>query len=670
MQTRLKSERAGNMPRATGSWIGVALLWLAGASVCPGGQVNWIGQDGLWTDPTMWNPMVVPNNGTPPSSVYSAVISQPMPSAVTIPDNLAIAITFLDVGAGNTLTLAPGSGLTISPSTSNLLLNAGTINLSSGSQLVAPGSATLGTGTIQGVGTINLAAGATLKGFDNMPLTLKNQTIVGAGQLNVAGWINGGTIRTAPQQSLTLQGAFNNSVGLLDAENGGTLTIQNNVSGSGDNISKPALQAGTGSTVILNGNLSGNVSVLGNGVIEGTGNIVGAGTLLNSPAGLINLTGGAGEFVGNLSNPAGGQITLPGITLQRGTFFNAGTLNVHALSSMPENGFQPVLHGGGRIILGTAAQPGTVTSTGSGFIINADQTIEGAGTWTALFDNEAVIDANVGGASLTIGSPFGSSLATNINSGTLRASNGGHLVVNSGVAGGGGWAADGGTITFQNGSRIATVGPITVSNGGRLEVLTTPPDQVRLAPSASNVTLDTTSSISNHGGLMLFGNFSFAMTDPKKWDWPSASRAGLIMDGGTAATPASGAAWATLELGEKDNGAAGTGYDSSFSIPALEIGPGAHVLLQDLLDNGNRGGSAGNPEALYVDRLSFDDPTGQIDLNGLHLYYRQLVTGSVGQIINAPLSVPEPATVALLALGLLVMARRGRPRDCAEPLTQ
>jgi hypothetical protein len=65
MQTRLKSERAGNMPRATGSWIGVALLWLAGASVCPGGQVNWIGQDGLWSDPTMWNPMVVPNNGTP-----------------------------------------------------------------------------------------------------------------------------------------------------------------------------------------------------------------------------------------------------------------------------------------------------------------------------------------------------------------------------------------------------------------------------------------------------------------------------------------------------------------------------------------------------------------------------------------------------------------------------
>jgi hypothetical protein len=228
------------------------------------------------------------------------------------------------------------------------------------------------------------------------------------------------------------------------------------------------------------------------------------------------------------------------------------------------------------------------------------------------------------------------------------------------MTGAGGWNANGGMITFQNNSQISTIGPISVTNGGRLELKT---GSTKLTPAmliGSNLTLDAGSSISNQGSIRLLGNFSYGMKDPSAWNWPvisTQSTPRLIMDGGTAATAGSNTGWATLELGQKDNGPAGPGYDIGFSIPALEIGPGAHVLLTDLLDNGNRGGPAGTPESLYVDQLSFDDPSAQVDLHGLHLYYRQLTAGSASQIIDSA-SVPEPACLGLAGCVIAMMYRR------------
>jgi hypothetical protein len=94
----------------------------------------------------------------------------------------------------------------------------------------------------------------------------------------------------------------------------------------------------------------------------------------------------------------------------------------------------------------------------------------------------------------------------------------------------------------------------------------------------------------------------------------------------------------------------------------LVIGPGAHVNLVDLIDNGNRNGPAGPPEALYVGRLSFADPDSLLNLNGLHLYYDQLL-GSPTQLLNQLLPgqpLPEPSALALFLLATPTLLFRRR----------
>lgn len=632
----------------------VLLGGLAGA--CSAGQnANWIGGQGLWTDPNGWDPAVVPNDGTPPIAQYYVIIGAegtPPNAAVTLPSQGSpFSVYSLDVRSGSSLSLAPGSSLGVNGIvTSQAIFNSGTINLASGSTLVAPVN-----GVFIGGGTINFSAGATLVGANSTALTLKAQTLVGAGSLNTTNWQNDATIRTAAGQPLTLMGNFGN-FGLLDAENGGTLVLTGTVAGSDSPTNASRIVAGPASTIVVDGNIQGNVQVVGNGVIEGPGTVNGIATITNSSTGVINLTGptGPSSFLGSIINPAGGQITIPGVSLRSGdSLFNGGSLQIQQLSGDTETFGPTLLRGGGQITLGTAARPAVVNST-RGPLINVDQTIQGAGTWNATYVNDGTIIANVPMASLTMGPPGLPPSTTNadVNNGTMGASNGGHLVVNRPLTGTGGFAANGGTITFQNNAQITTVGPINVTNGGCLELLGT--------LTASNLTLDASSSISIHGGVRLLGNFSFAMKNSSAWVWPKVPSdipTGLIMDGGTSATPGSPGGWATLELGQKDNGPTGPGYDTGFSIPVLEIGPESHVMLTDLLDNGNRGGAAGTSEALYVDQLSFDDPGAQIDLNGLHLYYKNLATGNASQIINSA-SVPEPAGLGLVGSVMAMLYRR------------
>ena len=83
----------------------------------------------------------------------------------------------------------------------------------------------------------------------------------------------------------------------------------------------------------------------------------------------------------------------------------------------------------------------------------------------------------------------------------------------------------------------------------------------------------------------------------------------------------------------------------NFDLSVFRIGPGAHVYLEDLIDNANRNGTFGISEALYVDTLEFADPDARLNLNGLHLYFGTLI-GDPSQIIDVPLiRLSIPATV-------------------------
>ena len=83
------------------------------------------------------------------------------------------------------------------------------------------------------------------------------------------------------------------------------------------------------------------------------------------------------------------------------------------------------------------------------------------------------------------------------------------------------------------------------------------------------------------------------------------------------------------------------------------------MQLGDTFDNGNRGGPAGAAEALYLHDLIIG-PRSILDMNGLHVYYDGRFI-SAGTIQNGqPIYVPEPATLALLAAGLVAVWMRRR----------
>jgi len=119
-------------------------------------------------------------------------------------------------------------------------------------------------------------------------------------------------------------------------------------------------------------------------------------------------------------------------------------------------------------------------------------------------------------------------------------------------------------------------------------------------------------------------------------------------------TLGSGGALQSFEVAGRNLGFVAAGFtNDNFYLPELVIGPDGRLVLRDQRDNGNQ--SAGVSEALYVDKLVFSDSLGLIYLNGVDLYYNQLV-GSEAQI------VPEPATLLYVALGLVALVYRARAR--------
>lgn len=94
-----------------------------------------------------------------------------------------------------------------------------------------------------------------------------------------------------------------------------------------------------------------------------------------------------------------------------------------------------------------------------------------------------------------------------------------------------------------------------------------------------------------------------------------------------------GTRWQEFEVSCEDKGEAMEGYCDNFILGGLTVGGDqiGRVKLVDAVDNGNRNGSGGTAEALYVEKLVVKAGSS-LDLSNMHLYYREAEIA--GTILN------------------------------------
>ena len=378
-----------------------------------------------------------------------------------------------------------------------LVLN-GTINVANQSVLSFEGNGGLsGNGTIvlgnvggnnnriyfDGNGTTTFAAGSTVRGHTGL---------IG-GQLNIGGTqtlVNNGTISAdVAGGTITINESAVTNNGTLSALNGGTLVLGSDVAGTATG----QIVAGAGSTVLQNGVvISGIVNTSGNGNFRASAS---AANFLNGVTfnGVLDMTSAFSLQ----------RVTAGGLVLN-------GSVNVGNQSVLSFDG-NGGLSGNATIVLGTGANNrinfdgnGTTTFAAGTTVRGENGSIGGQLNigGTQLLVNNGTISADVSGGTITI---FESDV---VNNGTLRALNGGTLVLSSNVAGSatGQIVAGAGSTVLQNGAVIS--GIVNTSGNGNFRVSSSPANFLN-GVTFSGV-LDMASALSlqrvTAGGLVLNGS--------------------------------------------------------------------------------------------------------------------------------------------------------------------
>ncbi len=478
--------------------------------------------------------------------------------------------------------------------------------------------------SLNGTGTVVMGSGTTantslIRGAGGTwRLTIGvNQTIEGQGQIGV---------NTAAN--------FTNN-GLIDANRS---TLRMKVDPTTDVVNTSTMQASSGGILeLLAGtfnNVGGLIQALDTSRVELAGAVVQGGTLSSSGSGLIRNTVNSSTIDGstNAVTISGNfEMTNATLTNVNGEIINNGTWDIKSSGSNTEVKLigDTTLNGLGVFEFGTGATTSHSIMRGSGAIrtltVGANQTVKGQGQigigTNVNLTNNGVVEASRSGYTLDINTSTGL-----VNNGTFKASGGGRLLVQDAVTGTGGIVVDAGSEiefgAFTIGNTDGTAGNATIN--GTLDLNGT-------TLYAENVSIGSTADLQIASGVVADGNFTFALTDETKWGFDGAS-AFLTMTGGVGQTiPAN---YAQLEIGGSDFGTdphpapvtpAAAGFVDNFDITTLTIDANSNVLLVDSVNNGNRNGTFGADEALYVDTLNIG-ANATLNLNGLNLYYNSLIS--------------------------------------------
>ncbi len=453
--------------------LALALLVLVCFSSAPAlGQSVWTGANSSnWFNGGNWSAAGVPTAGG--NALINSTFNNPVLINAPSYSGIVASVNNLTLGnAANGLIVPSGDALYVYGSS---ISNAGAISLTGGgyggSYLVLNNTA------LSGGGTVTLAGNGSnyiqQNGGGSYTLTNVDNTIQGYGQIGsnglslnnqAAGTINANVSGTTLY--LNGGGAITNT-GLLEATNGGTLSIYNNVANTGGNITANGATSSVAvynNTVIAGGTLNSlNGGTLGIGNIFYTGGNV---TLDGLTAGPITLY--ADAPTGTTWNSTSGNATN-----MQGTIVNNGNIQLSGGGYGGANlGFNTntTLQGGGALTLGGNGFNYLYENVGNVTLTNANQVIQGYGFigYNGLsLINQATIDANVSGGTLQL-----NDLGALTNSSLLEATNGGTLAIMDSVANAGAnITANGATssVLVSNGATIIG-GTLSSLSGGTLGV--------------------------------------------------------------------------------------------------------------------------------------------------------------------------------------------------------
>jgi fibronectin-binding autotransporter adhesin len=345
----------------------------------------------------------------------------------------------------------------------------GTVN-NNGQLAVTGGGASLyisGTVNLQGTGKITIGSGAANTiayntVFDADADTLNSfQTIEGQGDIGVNFNNKAGQLVNAnvSGQTLSITRSVTN-LGTLQSSSGGTLALtSSNIANVGGTI-----QALAGSTLSLS-----NGTRIDGGTVGNFG-----GTMTFGASVTLDGTDAAGMTLqGTVTAPNGTAITL------LNSIINTGTLALNSTGAgstlvIGGNGTGVVnLTGGGAISMGALGSTDYIAaSTVGNRLINTNNTIQGAGSIGGLnmkLTNLSLIDANRAGQTLIVNPQIGAGFG--VNSGTMRASGGGTLSIQSDITNTGGLVeATAGSMVKVEGSEV-TGGTVKTTGAGEIRLM-------------------------------------------------------------------------------------------------------------------------------------------------------------------------------------------------------